>query len=86
MKNNPAGRAALATAAALLFAQAPTLVSAADAAKVKCEGVNGCKGQSACQTAKNGCAGQNACKGQGFLELSAEQCKAAQQKQKPADT
>jgi hypothetical protein len=86
MKDNTAGRAALAAAAALLFAQAPISVTAADTAKVKCEGVNGCKGQSACQTAKNGCAGQNACKGQGFLELSAEQCKAAKQKLKPAET
>jgi uncharacterized membrane protein len=82
MKNdNVVQRAALATAAAILFAQAPLTVSAADAAKVKCEGVNACKGQSACHTAQSACAGQNACKGKGFLELTKAQCEAEKQKQ-----
>lgn len=37
---------ALATAAAVMFSSAPlTAANAADEAKVKCEGVNACKGQ-----------------------------------------
>lgn len=38
------------------------------AGKFKCEGGNGCKGQSACETkGKHGCHGQNTCKGQGWV-------------------
>ena len=49
---------ALATAAAVMFSSAPlTAANAADEAKVKCEGVNACKSQSACGTASNACAG-----------------------------
>ena len=72
----PSG-AAIATAAALLFSSLS--VSAADAqdAKVHCEGVNACKGQSACKTAKSECKGMNACKGQGFVELTQKECDAA---------
>ena len=73
----------LATAAALVFSAAPlTAASAADTAKVKCEGVNGCKGQSACHTATNGCQGQNSCKGKGYLLLSKSDCDAAKTKMK----
>ena len=68
--------AAIATAAALLFGSVTTTVSAADEAKVKCEGVNGCKGQSACATATNSCQGQNSCKGTGYLMLSKSECEA----------
>jgi hypothetical protein len=70
---------ALATAAAGMFATVG--ISTATAAKhamdekVKCEGVNACKGQGACQTAKNQCSGKNACKGQGWSEVSAKECK-----------
>jgi len=70
--------AAIATAAALLFASISTPVSAADEAKVKCEGVNACKGQSACATATNSCQGQNSCKGHGYLLLTKAECEAAQ--------
>ena len=74
---------AMAAAAAVLFSAAPlAVVSAADAAKVKCEGVNGCKGQSACKTATNGCQGQNSCKGKGYLLLSKADCDAAMMKMK----
>ena len=74
---------AMAAAAAVLFSAAPlTTVSAADAAKVKCEGVNGCKGQSACKTASSSCSGQNSCKGKGFLQLSKSDCDAAMAKMK----
>jgi hypothetical protein len=45
-------------------------------AKVKCEGVNECKGHGGCKSASHGCAGQNGCKGQGFVEMSGEDCQA----------
>jgi hypothetical protein len=74
---------ALATAAAVMFSTAPlTAANAADEAKVKCEGVNACKGTGACQTAANGCAGKNACKGASFLMLSKAECDAAKAKLK----
>jgi len=64
-----------ALAAGLLSAGAPLAVSAADAAKVRCAGVNACKGKSACHSAANGCAGQNGCKGKGWIETSEKECK-----------
>jgi hypothetical protein len=77
---------ALATAAAGLFATAniaPVLAAKHMAeSKVQCKGVNGCKGQGACQTATNACKGQNGCKGQGFLEMSKADCDAAMAKMK----
>jgi len=74
---------ALATAAAVMFSSAPlTAANAADEAKVKCEGVNACKGKSACGTAANACAGKNACNGQGFLMLTKAECDAAKAKAK----
>lgn len=70
-----------ATAAALFLAGAPALADQHEGeAKVKCEGVNSCKGQSACQTAGSSCAGKNECKGQGFLELTQAECDAAKAK------
>jgi len=48
----------------------------AEASKVKCEGVNQCKGKGACNGAGHDCAGQNECKGKGWIELSAADCKA----------
>ena len=73
--------AAIATAAALLFSTLPIhAADAADKGKVKCEGVNACKGKSACATAKNSCQGQNSCKGQGYLSLSQAECDAAKAK------
>ncbi len=72
---------ALATAAAGLFATAAiSTVSAAEQAKVHCDGVNSCKGQTACQTANNACKGQNSCKGKGWLYLSKAECDAAKAK------
>ena len=32
------------------------------------QGLNACKGQSACKGSANACKGQNACKGKGFTE------------------
>ncbi len=46
----------------------------AEDAKVKCYGVNGCKGTGGCSGAGHGCAGKNACKGQGFVEMSKDDC------------
>ena len=73
---------AIAAAAAVLFSSLPVSAAKAAEAKVHCEGVNACKGQSACKTAHNSCRGQNACKGQGFLEMTQSQCEAAKAKAK----
>ncbi len=72
MKSAAAG-AALALAAASLFAGMSTQVFAADA-NVHCYGVNGCKGQNDCKTASNACKGQGSCKGQGFKAMTAAAC------------
>lgn len=72
--------AALAAVAAILLNVVPVSTAGATEAKVQCEGVNACKGQSACKTATNGCKGQNSCKGQGFLELTKSECAAAKAK------
>jgi hypothetical protein len=73
--------AAIATAAAMLFGTlAAVPASAADEAKVKCVGVNSCKGKSACATAQNACQGQNSCKGHGYLSLTKTECDAAKAK------
>jgi hypothetical protein len=81
MKNRKLSTVALAAAAAALFGAGATTAFAADEAKVKCEGVNGCKGQSACGTAKNSCSGQNECAGQGWINLTKAECDAAKAKQ-----
>lgn len=65
--------AALALAAAGLFASLSTQVMA-DEAKVQCFGINGCKGQNDCKTAKNACKGQGSCKGMGFKEMTLAAC------------
>jgi hypothetical protein len=65
---------ALATAAAGMFAMTVAVPTAAQAAKVKCEGVNGCKGLSDCKSAGGSCKGLNACKGQGFKEMTQAEC------------
>lgn len=66
----------LATAAAIAFITAPITSTMTQAAghKVKCYGVNACKGKSACKTAKSTCKGQNSCKGQGLMMKTAKQC------------
>ena len=72
---------AIATAAASLFATAGiSTASAAEEAKVHCDGVNSCKGQGACQTANNACKGQNSCKGKGWLYMNKAECDAAKAK------
>jgi hypothetical protein len=49
-------------------------------AKVKCEGVNSCKGHGACKSAQNACKGQNGCGGKGFLMMTQAECDAAKAK------
>ena len=73
---------ALATAAAGMFAMTAASPVAAQEAKVKCEGVNACKGQSECKGAKSSCKGLNACKGQGFKEMSKGDCDKAKMEMK----
>jgi uncharacterized membrane protein len=72
----------LASAAATLVVAGGAGMASADhheggEAKVECQGVNGCKGQSACKTAESECSGQNSCKGKGFLKLTKEECEKA---------
>jgi uncharacterized membrane protein len=67
----------IAAAVALLFITGGVVANAnerAGSVRVRCSGINSCKGQSFCATAKNACAGQNACKGQGWLMISREEC------------
>jgi hypothetical protein len=76
---------AIAAAAALLFTSIAIPVAHATEAKLQCDGVNACKGTSACGTANNSCAGQNACKGQGWLLLTQADCDAAKAKINPPE-
>jgi hypothetical protein len=73
------GKAIAMAVCGMILSAAPS-VSTADSAtkeaKVKCAGINECKGKSACATAKNACAGHNGCKGQGWLEVTAKECTA----------
>jgi uncharacterized membrane protein len=62
-----AGAAALLIVSGAITARAD---ESAGSAKVKCVGVNSCKGQGACASAKNDCKGKNACKGQGWVQMS----------------
>ncbi len=80
MKRSTRSGAAIATAAALVFSALSTAPAQADEAKIKCVGVNACKGQSACEGVRSACKGLNACKGQGYLNLTKAQCDAAQAK------
>jgi hypothetical protein len=75
---------ALASAAALLFvAGAATADEGGTAAgKIKCEGVNSCKGSGSCHSASNECAGHNSCKGKGFLMMTKAECDQAKAKMK----
>lgn len=66
-----------ATAGALLLAGQAGLALAeeeAQEAKIKCEGVNDCKGKSSCKTLLSSCAHQNSCKGKGFVMLTPDEC------------
>jgi len=72
------GKVIAMTVAGLLLAAAPRVGHTDDKtkeAKVKCGGVNDCKGKGACAGASNDCAGKNGCKGKGWTETSAKECK-----------
>lgn len=60
----------VAGASGMAFAQTAT-----KDAKVKCAGINACKGKGSCSSADNGCKGQNGCKGKGWTETTAKACK-----------
>ena len=68
----------LATAAAALLMSGFTAPAQAEQqeseAKVKCAGINSCKGMSACATANNACKGMNSCKGSGWVKVTKEEC------------
>ncbi|KAF1022704.1 MAG: hypothetical protein GAK37_03334 [Pseudomonas sp.] len=69
-----AASAALALAAATMFAGVVTQAQAADTS-VHCYGINACKGQNDCKTKDHACKGQGSCKGQGFkVQASADAC------------
>lgn len=44
---------------------------------VKCHGVNGCKGQSECNTDHSACHGKNDCAGKGWIKMTPEECEKA---------
>jgi hypothetical protein len=72
--------AVLAAAAAAIFvsgAATQSVASSHEGEMVHCDGVNSCKGQSACKTDHSACNGQNECAGKGWVEMSAEECEAA---------
>ena len=69
--------AALAIAAAGIFAVLPVASMAGSDSDVHCYGVNECKGHNDCKTAKNACKGKGSCKGQGFVNMSEAECEEA---------
>ena len=75
IKSAAAG-AALAMAAASLFAGVATQVQAADAT-VHCYGVTSCKVMNDCKTKDHACKGQGECKGMGFKAMTKSACDAA---------
>jgi hypothetical protein len=88
------GKAIAMTVVGLMLAAAPRVGHADDKtkeAKVKCAGINACKGKGGCAGANNGCGGKNECKGKGWIEVSAKECTAkkgtvvADKDAKPAD-
>ena len=69
--------AIVASAVAGLFATAvPAVVHAKGGAKVKCSGINDCKGKGNCKSATSSCKGMNDCKGKGWIETSSKECTA----------
>ncbi len=65
--------AAIATAAAALFATGVVSTATAQEVKVKCYAANACKGKSECKTSMSD-KGKNACKGQGFEQMTEKAC------------
>jgi len=73
-----------ALAAGLLTSGIATTSQAGDTDKVRCAGINSCKGKSACNSTDHACAGMNGCKGKGWIETTAKECKAKGGKVEPA--
>ncbi len=69
MSTQKATRAAMAAAAALLFTSVATTANAADEAKVKCEGVNSCKGHVGLQHGHQCLPGPEQVQGPGLLAV-----------------
>ena len=77
MASRTSNKVLMAAVAGLLTvgaASVATSAHAADSDKVKCYGINSCKGTGGCAGAGHGCAGHNACKGQGFVETTKDDC------------
>lgn len=67
----------LASAVATLIASGSLVARAEDKAggeKVRCAGINECKGHGSCASDGHSCAGKNSCKGQGWVATSAAEC------------
>jgi len=67
----------IASAVATLITSGSLVAQAADKAggeKVRCAGINECKGHGSCASAEHSCAGKNSCKGQGWVETSTAEC------------
>lgn len=69
--------ALIASAVAGMFVAAmPAIAQAKGGGKVKCSGINDCKGKGSCKSATSSCKGMNDCKGKGVIESSEKDCKA----------
>jgi len=67
----------IASAVATLITSGSLVAQAADKAggdKVRCAGINECKGHGSCSGEGHSCSGKNSCKGQGWVETSAAEC------------
>lgn len=67
----------IASAVATLIASGSLVARAEDKAggdKVRCTGINECKGHGSCAGDGHSCSGKNSCKGQGWVETSAAEC------------
>ena len=72
-KNKKMAAVALATlAAGFIMSGAVHANDAATEGKVKCSGINSCKGTSACKSEANECHGKNGCKGKGWTWTKSE--------------
>ena len=81
MKNSLSGAAIASAIISLLATQAlaadpaPPKKHDKEPAKVRCGGVNECKGKGECGGASSSCAGTNGCKGKGWVfRASAKEC------------
>ena len=82
--NKPLRGIVIASAVASLFAaaahagdKAAPKKDAKVAAKIRCEGINSCKGKGECGGANGtSCAGTNECKGKGWIQVPEKDCKA----------